>query len=401
MNDPSVTKPSVDPTEEATPVTPGAPKPDLRQTAAKLGSPQARSVAGTTIAVLAVLYSLYFARGFLIPITFALLLNFLFSPVVRALAKIHIPAQFGAAVVILALTGVIGLGVYELSTPAERWMNTAPETLSVASGKLRTILRPLERITRSADSVSAAPVPGSGAQGGRRPAQVVVQEPSLVSRVFGTTGRFLAGFIEIIFLLYFLLAAGDLFLQKLVDVLPTISKKKAAVDIARQTESAISTYLLTATLVNLGEGIVVAGAMYFVGLPNPALWGALVFFFEFIPYLGAAGLVFILAAAGLTTFTSISHALLAPAVYLGINLLQANVVSPLLMGDRLELNPVAIFVGLAFWFYIWGVAGALLAVPLMATFKILCDYVPWLASIGEFLSKRHEHERREAQRGLG
>ncbi|HEY1952788.1 MAG TPA: AI-2E family transporter, partial [Gemmatimonadaceae bacterium] len=85
----------------------------------------------------------------------------------------------------------------------------------------------------------------------------------------------------------------------------------------------------------------------------------------------------------------------------GINLVQANVVSPLLMGDRLELNPVAIFVGLAFWFYIWGVAGALLAVPLMATFKIVCDYVPWLASIGEFLGKRDEHERRVVQRGIG
>jgi predicted PurR-regulated permease PerM len=352
--------------------------------------------------VLAVLYTLYFARGFFVPITFALLLNFLFSPVVRALAKIHIPTQFGAAVVILALTGVIGFGVYELSTPAERWMDAAPKTLSVARVKLRTILRPLEKITRTADSVSVVPGTRAGTQGvARPPTEVVVQGPSLVARAFGTTGRFLAAVVETAFLLYFLLAAGDLFLQKLVDVLPTISKKKAAVDIARQTESAISTYLLTATLVNLGEGIVVTGAMYLLGMPNPALWGALVFFGEFIPYLGAATVVVILAAAALTTFQSVSHALLAPAVYLGINLVQANVVSPLLMGDRLELNPVAIFVGLAFWFYIWGVAGALLAVPLMATFKIVCDYVPWLASIGEFLGKRDEHERRVVQRGIG
>lgn len=134
-------------------------------------------------------------------------------------------------------------------------------------------------------------------------------------------------------------------------------------------------------------------------MPNPALSGALVAVFEFVPYIGAAAMVVILGVAALTAFDSIGHALLAPAVYLGINLIQGNVVTPLFQGERLALNPVAIFVGLAFWFYVWGVPGAFLAVPLLAAFKILCDHIESLASVGEFLSQRDDDERRAIVRG--
>jgi predicted PurR-regulated permease PerM len=134
--------------------------------------------------------------------------------------------------------------------------------------------------------------------------------------------------------------------------------------------------------------------MYLWGMPNPALWGALVVLLEFIPYLGALTMVVILAVAALTTFDSVGHALLVPASFLVINLIQGNVVSPLVMGHRLSLNPVALFIGLAFWFWIWGTAGAFIAVPLLATFKIFCDHIESLAPVGEFLGQRDERERR-------
>jgi predicted PurR-regulated permease PerM len=216
--------------------------------------------------------------------------------------------------------------------------------------------------------------------------------------VFGTTQRSVASVLEVLILLYFLLAAGDLFLQKLIKVLPNLADKRKAVQIARAAESSISTYLLTTALVNIGEGTVVAGVMYLWGMPNPALWGALVVLLEFIPYLGALAMVVILGVAALTTFDSIPHALLVPASFLLINLVQGNVVSPLLLGHRLSLNPVALFIGLAFWFWIWGIAGAFIAVPLMATFKILCDHIESLASVGEFLGQRDDAERRATVR---
>jgi predicted PurR-regulated permease PerM len=133
-------------------------------------------------------------------------------------------------------------------------------------------------------------------------------------------------------------------------------------------------------------------------MPNVLLWGALVALFEFVPYLGALAAVIVFAVAGLTTFDEVPRALLIPGSFLAINLLQANLVTPMLLGHRLTLNPVAIFIGLAFFFWIWGVPGAFLAVPLLASFKIFCDHIESLAAVGEFLGQRDEEERRTTAR---
>jgi predicted PurR-regulated permease PerM len=133
-------------------------------------------------------------------------------------------------------------------------------------------------------------------------------------------------------------------------------------------------------------------------MPSPVLWGVMVACLEFVPYLGAAVATVVLAIAGLTTFDSVGEALAVPAVFLVVNLMQAYIVTPLLQGHRLLLNPVAIFVGLTFFWFIWGVPGAFLAVPLLATFKIVCDHVASLAAVGEFLGERDEKERRRLLR---
>jgi predicted PurR-regulated permease PerM len=147
--------------------------------------------------------------------------------------------------------------------------------------------------------------------------------------------------------------------------------------------------------------VVVAVVLWMIGLPNAPLFGAIVALLEFVPYLGAATAVVVLGVAGLAAFDNVGQALLAPASYLAINLVQANLVTPLLLGHRLTLNPVAIFVGLAFFFWIWGVPGAFLAVPVLATFKIFCDHIAALAAIGEFLGQRDESERRVVVRAEG
>jgi predicted PurR-regulated permease PerM len=125
--------------------------------------------------------------------------------------------------------------------------------------------------------------------------------------------------------------------------------------------------------------------MWALGMPNPPLWGVLIFFLEFVPYLGAFVFIAVLILAAVTTFDSLAHALLVPATYLAINLLQAYAITPMLLGRRLTLNPVAILVGLILWFQIWGIAGAFIAVPLLSTFKIVCDHIETLAPVGEFL----------------
>src|SRR5688572_25323559 len=209
--DRSILAPEVDDDAQATPVEPGAPVPDLSKTASALGTVRARSMGITVLSILALLYTLYFARDFLLPIVIALLLDLLFSPLVRAMTRAGIGAPFGAAIVVLALLAVVGLGVYELSTPVQRWATQAPKTLQTAEARLKKWL-PLERVRRTAEQVETATSTATPPKA----TEVVVRGPGLVARVFGTTQRFVAGLLQVMILLYFLLAAGDLFLQKLV-----------------------------------------------------------------------------------------------------------------------------------------------------------------------------------------
>jgi predicted PurR-regulated permease PerM len=356
-------------------------RPDLRKTGEALRDRiEIRSLSITGLFVLALFYTLYFGQAFFLPIVLAILLDFLLSPLIRALKRGHIPEPLGAALVILALLGALGGSIYGLTDPAKEWVAKLPGSVREAEDRLAKLRKPVEQVSKTAEQVErATTMNDSKAQ------EVVVKGPSLSERLFGTTQTVLTGLLEVIILLYFLLAAGDLFLQKLIKVLPQLGDKKKAVAIARETESSISTYLVTVTLVNLGLGLAVAGVMFLLKMPNPLLWGALAAVAEFVPYLGATALVAVLGLAGLVTFEQVGHALLVPAAYLAVNLLQSQFITPLVLGHRLTLNPVAIFIGLVFWWWIWGVPGAFVAVPLIATFKIFCDHIEALAPIGEFL----------------
>ena len=391
----SALEPSVDAGATAAPASPGAPTPNLERTADVLARPRSQSIETTVLTVLAVLYTLYVAREFLIPIVFAVLLNFLLSPVIRQLARLHIKPPLGAVIVVVLLVGAVGGGVYQLAGPAQGWAVSAPQSFSKAQHRLRSIILPMQEVSKNMEQAANA----VGAPSERRQSVVVQTGPSLSSRLFGTTQRVIAGLLEIFILLYFLLAGGDLFLQKLIKVLPHFSDKVKAVEIARATEATVSAYLSTTLLLNVTEGAVVAGALWLLGMPNPVLWGVVVACLEFVPYLGAVTAVVLLSVAGLAQFDHLGQALMIPGSYLAINLLQANFVTPLMLGHRLTLNPVAIFVGLAFFFWIWGVPGAFLAVPLLATMKILCDNIASLAALGEFLGQRDEQERRVTARG--
>jgi predicted PurR-regulated permease PerM len=357
--------------------------PDITKTGEALRNEvEIRSLAITAMLVLALLYTLYFARDFFLPIVLAMLLDFLLSPFLRTLKRARIPEPLGAALVILALLGAAGGVVYGLATPAKEWVTKLPASMREAQNRLEKLRKPVEQVSKTAEQVEQA----TKMDNSKAP-EVVVKGPSLTERLFGTTQTILTTALEVIILLYFLLAAGDLFLQKLIKVLPQLRDKKKAVAIARETEASISTYLVTVTLVNLGLGLAVALVMLLLRMPNPLLWGALAALAEFVPYLGATALVGVLTLAGLVSFEQVGHALLVPAGYLAVNLLQSQFITPLVLGRRLTLNPVAIFIGLVFWWWIWGVPGAFIAVPLIATFKIFCDHIEALAPIGEFLGR--------------
>ncbi len=373
---------AITPDITASALAPGPPEPDVRKFSSLLGEDaDARHVALVGLFALAVLYTLHLAQAFILPIVLAVLLDFLLSPIVRWFKRFRIPEPIGGGIVMLTLIAVTVVAVYGLSGPAAKWMARAPTSFATVQAKLQKFRQPMQQVSDAASQVEQATV----VPGAETTQKVEIKGPSLVSQLFGGTASFLGAAMTVAFLTYFLLAAGDLFLQKLVTVLPQFQDKKKAVRIARETEAQISVYLFTSTLINLAVGIVTWGALSLVGMPNPVLWGVIAAVLNFVPYVGAVVNMAILALASLVTFETTSQALIPPAIFLGINIIEGNLVTPMILGKRMRLNTVALFIGFVFWLYLWGIAGGVLAVPMMATFKILCDHIESLASIGEFL----------------
>ncbi len=336
-----------------------------------------RAIALTGLWLLGILYTLYFARAILVPLTLAALLSLLLSPLVRGLRRLGIGESIGAALVLVPLVVVVAAGTYSLAAPAAAWLNRAPETLHGVETKLRRLRRPVEQVTRTAEQVQEIVAPKSPS--------IEVKQESLGASLFGGTKAFLADAVVVCLLLYFLLASSGLFLRKLIKVLPRLRDKKRAVEIARETEAQVSAYLLVTTVINAVFGLAVGLVMALLGLPNPALWGVVAALLNYIPYVGGVATATVLTLVALLEFDTVGHALLVPAAFVTLNFVEGNIVKPIAMSRQLTLNPVVVFVSVMFWGWIWGTAGAFLAVPIVATLKIACDRIEPLATLGEFL----------------
>jgi predicted PurR-regulated permease PerM len=187
-------------------------------------------------------------------------------------------------------------------------------------------------------------------------------------------------------LLFLLLASGDLLLQKLVRAMPKLRDKKQAVEISREIQQSISTYLFSIALINLCFGVAVGLALHLLGMPNALMWGGVAAFANFIPIIGSVLGMTAVALAGLLAFDTLGYGILPVTAYCLLHLIETYAVTPYALGRRFALNPVFIFIGLIFFAWLWGVIGALLAFPLLMTAKVICDHVPRLSFIGEFLA---------------
>jgi predicted PurR-regulated permease PerM len=342
------------------------------------------AVSSTGLLLLAFFYTLYFGKEFFLPITLAVMLNFLLTPAVRALKRAGVPPPLGAAVILLLFLGLVGSGVYRLWDPAVEWLQRAPQTFAQLDRALSALREPVEAIRAAGEQVEAL------ARGGDEPSPVAEGEsssPQLGDVILDNLRRLVSGGIVAIFLLYFLLALDDLFLRKFAGVLPMMSQRRKAVLIVRATERDISRYVLVRTVTNAGLGITVGLAMWLLGMPNPVLWGVLAGVLNYIPYLGGFVTTVIVGLVALTTFDSLGRALLVPLVYAVIDNIEGHLVTPMILGRELTLNPVMIFTWLIFWAWIWGIPGALLAIPLLATTKIIADNIKVLAPLGAFLGR--------------
>ena len=353
------------------------PAPSSAAAATKTATAQIVLIALGTIAFL------YFARPVVLPVVLACAAGMTLKPLIRWLSYCHIPPAISAAVVLCLLMAAVGVGFFQLGRPALTWMNEAPQHMTELRQRVQKSFPRIARISQAAAAVNNL---GATEEEQKMAPTVELKDSRGASALINWTGSLLAGMGEALVVLYLLLASGDLFLQKLVHVMPTLSDKKRAVEISHEIQQNISNYLFSVSFINTALGALVGAVLYLMGVPNAAMWGMFVAVLNFIPYFGPVAGIILLATLGLLTFDSLWKGLLPPAWYLLLHLFEANLITPVLLGRRFTLNPVVIFVSLIFWTWLWGVPGALLSVPILVSIKVVCDHVPTMSSVSELLT---------------
>ena len=334
------------------------------------------------LTVLAVIYTLYIGRDLLLPVVIAGVLNLLLQPFMRLLnSTLRLPMPLAALVVILVFLSLTITFGWLVSLPSRSWAEQAPAMIDAVQQRLSFLNTPIQSILSFLHSLENI---GKGEPKGGTVA--VAENNSLSGIVFFGTASTIAAFFTVIVILYFMLASGDRLLRGFIEVLPTFSDKRRAVEIAHEVQRNIAGYLTTVTLMNLAVGVATALAMWVAGLPDPALWGALAFFLNFIPIVGPIIALVAFLFLGLASLPMVFPAFL-PAILFGIiHLAEGQIVTPMLVARRFELNPVLVMLSLLFWHAIWGIPGVLLAVPLLAILKILADRIEPLNKLGHLIA---------------
>ena len=331
------------------------------------------------IFVLLSLYTLYFTREIAIPIVFAFVLNLLLQPAMRALTRLYLPRTIAALLMILVFFGTVAGIAVSISSPAANWIAKAPESLTRLEERLSVLKKPLGQLQEATKRVEDM------AQSSQNQMTVAIKNPGLSSFLLLNTQSLLVGLGLTIVLLFFLLVVGDMFLRRLVEIIPKLRNKKQLVDISQEIERNISGYLFTITLMNAAVGLLTGLAAYLFGMSDAILWGVAAFLLNYLPIFGPLLGTAMLFLAGLVTFDTIWQALLPAAAYLVIHIIEGETITPMLLARRFILNPVLVIISVVFWYWMWGVAGALLAVPMLAALKIICDRILPLAAFGHFL----------------
>ena len=335
------------------------------------------------IFLMMLVYALYFARDFFMPVTLAILLALMLTPIVRFTKKrLGISEAISATLLVIFSFSFIGVTGYLLSGPVTEMLSEAPEIGRELTAKLHRLQAPVEHLLSISKQVDQV------AQMGQDPKvqTVSLAQPGILSQA---AGNVLSGgtTIAVTFILtLFILASGTMFYEKIIQSFGKLSEKKRALRVVYDVEQVISSYLLTITIINGLLGLAVGLGLWALDMPTPFVFGVMAALLNFLPYIGAMTTIVVVGIIAIVSFDQVVYALLAPLFVLACNIVEGQIVTPTIIGRRLELNTVAVFVAVAFWSWLWGFIGALIAVPLLVVIKVFCDHFEPLRHVGNFLS---------------
>lgn len=335
------------------------------------------------IATVAVGALLYFAREVFVPVALAILFALVLSSTVEGLHRFRIPRAVSAFLMLLILVVGLGAATDFLIEPAQQWLASAPRTLQVIERKIRPAERwmhRLEGLTHRASELGSTHVSEAAVQG--QPTQPALSG----SRVLTATGSTLVDIVTIVILALFLLSGGPPMLARMAASLGSDLPAAHALRVIDAIRRELGRYYGTIALINLGLGAATAVAMIFLGVPNPFLWGAVAAVLNFIPYVGSATTLLLLAVVALVSFDDLPHVFAVVGSYLALATIEGQVVQPLLVGRRLDLNPILVFLAVWFGGWFWGVAGIVIAVPTLVALKVAATHSEGAAAVVAFLS---------------
>jgi predicted PurR-regulated permease PerM len=329
--------------------------------------------------LLAIATTLVVARSLFITLVLAGFIALGLNPIVAALHRIYVPRAVGSLVVMIALAAALSGSVVALSAPAAAWLKDAPTAMRDVGYKVKRLTRPITRVSHAASQSLAGVV-------GPPPATPPPATGFSVDKLVQSAPGIAVAVLTVALLVFFFLSYGRNVAAHLVTAMPGFSYRRVALGLIRGIQEEFSRYLLTVTLINIALGLITAAILWALNMPDPLLWGGLVTLLNYMPYVGAVTNTLLLLAVGLLNFNDPLHALAPAACFAVLAALEGNVITPMIMGRRMRLSPLAILVWLLLWGWMWGIPGALLAVPMLTCLKLITEWLPgwqWFARMVE------------------
>jgi predicted PurR-regulated permease PerM len=353
------------------------------------GGASAQTISLIILATLGVFYCLSAAADLVVPLMLAMLLKLLMQPVMRFLGeRLGLPDGVSALLIIFALIMLVAAIGLSIAVPASGWLAKAPDGLRALEKQFDFLRGPLGAAQYMLQQVEHLVAPQGGwnaPPATPAPAGSPISLSSVGMSVLLGTQQFFGRLFVLVVALFFMLAAGNTMLRKLVEVTPRLQDKKHVVFIAGEIESNVSGYLATITAINLGFGVLAGISAWLCGIADPLLWGTVAFLLNYIPIVGPIIGMLTMFLVGLLTFSEPLPALLPAGIYLAMHVIEGQIITPMLLARRFTLSPLLVILSLFFWNWMWGVPGALLSMPLLAVTKIICDRIPALAALGHMM----------------